>query len=77
MDNRDVQYVYISCKSTLDLYCNKVGLDVVSLSGWFVVCVIVSVDKERNIEVSLIVDYFIFIKKNKSAIIYKKHRLKR
>ena len=31
---------------------NKVGLDVVSLSGWFVVCVIVSVDKERNIEVS-------------------------
>ena len=32
--------------------CNKVGLDVVSLSGWFVVCVIVSVDNERNIEVS-------------------------
>ena len=31
---------------------NKVGLDVVSLSGWFVVCVIVSVDNERNIEVS-------------------------
>ena len=31
---------------------NKVGLDVVSLSVWFVVCVIVSVDKERNIEVS-------------------------
>ena len=31
---------------------NKVGLDVVSLSGWFVVCVIVSVDNECNIEVS-------------------------
>ena len=31
---------------------NKVGFDVVSLSGWFVVCVIVSVDNERNIEVS-------------------------
>ena len=31
---------------------NKVGLDVVSLSGWFVVCVIVSADNERNIEVS-------------------------
>ena len=31
---------------------NKVGLDVASLSGWFVVCVIVSVDNERNIEVS-------------------------
>ena len=30
---------------------NKVGF-VVSLSGWFVVCVIVSVDNERNIEVS-------------------------
>ena len=31
---------------------NKVGFVVVSLSGWFVVCVIVSVDNERNIEVS-------------------------
>ena len=48
--------ILISCSSVLCVdgrgYSNKVGLDVVSLSGWFVVCVIVSVDKERNIKVS-------------------------
>ena len=31
---------------------NKVVVVVVCLSVWFVVCVIVSVDNERNIEVS-------------------------
>ena len=39
-------------KMTFEYIYNRVGLDVVSLSGWFVVCVIVSVDNERNIEVS-------------------------
>ena len=32
--------------------CNKVVVGVVRLSVWFVVCMIVSVDNERNIEVS-------------------------
>ena len=46
--------VFSSCRCCMFVSCvyNKVGLDVVSLSGWFVVCVIVSVDNERNIEVS-------------------------